>query len=221
MKGRLTLPYKSRLLAAAFICAVLNLLIRFVEIQNGEIKISIPYFGLLSSELNFRTNIYLLISDFLVLLAWTLMIAAPLIRKYGVRLMALAWLCLSCEALWRKIIFPLWDGGAWILMDPLKEIFEGLFILAIPHAARGILLLLCDAGKIRGKRVLISLTVIFMLINPVLYFLPLILNMYFSVDIINDVFMAVLYFLLMYLPTILLELSLCNEEKTVSEEKRN
>lgn len=161
---KLVLPEKSWFLVAAAVCATVGLLLRAVGVstERGEFIVGIPYFVNLQTANDSIKFIRYLGVDILSFAAGVLTIAAPLVRRHGLRLLAITYLFGIANTIWVYLTTTLNTASdldkdiaaavviAMVLIGIIFVVFSCTLI-----AVSSAVFFLCDAGRLRNKKVLL------------------------------------------------------------------
>ncbi len=163
-KYRLVLPEKSWYLVAAAFSAAVGFLLNTlaVDTEQGKLIFGLPYFVNLRVARDSSYFIRYLGVDILALAAAVLTIAAPLVKKYGLRLLAVAELFGVVQAVWVYLTSAFSTASSFegniSAFVVAAVVLIGIIFAVLSNAASvvcAVSLLLCDRGKLRNKKILL------------------------------------------------------------------
>lgn len=173
---RLVLPEKSWFLVAAAVCATVGLLLRAVGVstERGEFIVGIPYFVNLQTASDSIRFIRYLGVDILSLAAGVLTIAAPLVKRRGLRLLAITYLLGIANAVWVYLTTTLntaSDKDISVTVVIVAVVIGIIFVVlsCALHAVLSAFFFLCDAGRLKDKRVLLIIVLVCLAVSLLSY----------------------------------------------------
>ena len=170
-KYRLVLPEKSWLLAAAACASVVFWLSAIgIHTERGEFIFGFPYFVNFQAARGSSYFILYLGFDIIRFVGGVLTIAAPFVKRKGLRLLAVAELFSVAEAIWLFISTSStleWNFTLKALWVLVCVIFAALS--CAPSIACAVVLLLCDAGRLRNKKTIIIVVLIYAAISALAF----------------------------------------------------
>lgn len=163
-KCRLVLPDRSWLLIAAAACAAVGLLMKAVAVdtERGELVFGFPCFANLRAARDDSYFIRYLGGDIISIAAGALTVAAPLVKRIGLRLLAAAGLFGAAGTVWVLLSAYLgFEGNITVKVIGIFIIIIFGVLSCAPTVAIAAVLLMCDAGRLRSKKTVLLVVFIY------------------------------------------------------------